>query len=134
MNHRTYRSHTKPTEQAKLRAKALRDEMTPPEKLLWSVLRDNQLSGLSFRSQHAIGPYIADFYCRNARLVIEVDGSTHSGDQLAHDHKRNLWMQSCGIKIMRVQARSVFSELDAVVRTIQTIAKDRIKEVKDYKP
>ena len=43
-------------------------------------------------------------------------------------------MQSCGIKVLRVQARSVFSELDAVVRTIQTIAKERIEEIKDYKP
>ena len=129
MDHRTYRSRTKPTAQAKLLAKALRDEMSPPEKILWSVLRDNQIADFSFRSQHAIGPYIADFYCRNTRLVVEVDGSTHRGDQLAHDHKRDLWMQSCGIKIIRIQAHSVFSELDAVVRTIQSIALQQAQEI-----
>ncbi len=108
IDQRTYRTRTKPTEQAKIRAKALRDEMTAPEKLLWSALRNNQVSGLSFRSQHPIGVYIADFYCPKARLVVEVDGSVHHGDQLAHDHKRDQWMQSCGIHILRVQARAVF--------------------------
>jgi very-short-patch-repair endonuclease len=133
IDQRTYRAQTKPTAQAKLRAKALRNEMTPPEKILWSVLRHNQVAGLPFRSQHAIGPYIADFYCRNARLVVEVDGSIHQGDQRTHDHKRDLWMQSRGIKVMRIQARSVFSELDVVLRTIQTIALRRVDELESDK-
>ncbi len=134
MDHRTYRARTKPTDQAKLRASALRDEITPPEKLLWSVLRNNQIDGLSFRSQHATGPYIADFYCRDARLVIEIDGKTHHGEQLEHDHHRDQWMQSSGIHVLRVQAREVFAELEAVVRTIHSIAIQRAEDIKNYKP
>jgi hypothetical protein len=59
--------------------KRLRREMTPPERILWQLLRRKQL-GVKFRRQHPIGPYIADFYSRDARLIVEVDGAAHDGD------------------------------------------------------
>ena len=71
------------------RAKGLRRSMTQPEKTLWSLLRRNQ-QALYLRRQHAIGPYIGDFYCAVARLCIEVDGPVHA-DQAAHDERRTGW-------------------------------------------
>ncbi|MGB9617604.1 MAG: endonuclease domain-containing protein, partial [Desulfomonilaceae bacterium] len=56
------------------RSKELRKNMTPPERKLWNVLRGNA-TGFAFRRQHPIGPYIADFYCREAAIVVEVDGA-----------------------------------------------------------
>jgi very-short-patch-repair endonuclease len=69
------------------RARALRDDMSLPEIVLWQVLRKRGLSGLRFRRQHPVGPYILDFYCPAARLAIEVEG-------LAHDTARNLNVMS----------------------------------------
>src|SRR4051812_33525571 len=59
------------------RAKELRREMTPAERLLWSHLRRNQLNGLHFRRQQVIEGFITDFYCHSAALVVEVDGRIH---------------------------------------------------------
>ena len=134
IDHATYRQLTKPTTLARQRAKALRDILSPPEQLLWAYLRNNQVAGLPFRSQHPLGPYIADFYCREARFVIEIDGKTHQAEQLAHDKARDEWMQSCGIHVLRIQARDVFAELNAVVQTIHGIARKRVEEIKQYKP
>jgi len=134
IDHATYRQLTKPTYLARQRAKALRDNLSPPEQLLWSYLRNNQIANLPFRSQHPLGPYIADFYCREARLVIEIDGKTHQADQLTHDYTRDEWMQSRGIRVLRVQAKEVFAELEAVVRTIRGIAVERAEEIRTYKP
>ena len=134
IDHATYRQLTKPTSLAKQRAKLLRANLSPPEQLLWSYLRNNQIAALSFRSQHPLGPYIADFYCRDARLIIEIDGKTHQADQLTHDNTRDEWMQSRGIRVLRVQAKEVFAELDAVVRTIRGIALVRVEKIKAYKP
>ena len=59
------------------RRKALRNNPTPAEEVLWNCLKGSKLEGRKFRGQHGIGPYIVDFYCPAERLVIEVDGSSH---------------------------------------------------------
>jgi len=75
-----------------MRARQLRRDMTPAEKKLWYHLRDNQL-GVQFRKQHAVGPYIVDFFCAKAKLVIEVDGDGHGEpDQIVYDTKRTQWL------------------------------------------
>ncbi len=62
------------------RARRLRREMTDAERKLWGALRHHRLAGLQFRRQAPCGPYIADFLCHAAMLVVEVDGATHSMD------------------------------------------------------
>ncbi|GAA0572828.1 hypothetical protein GCM10008942_21940 [Rhizomicrobium electricum] len=62
------------------RARALRHRLTDAERILWSRLRCHDFGGLHFRKQHPLGPYIADFVCLKAKLVVEVDGATHSTD------------------------------------------------------
>jgi len=64
--------------------------MTDPELMLWSRLRKRLGDGVVFRRQHALGPYILDFFCPMARLAVEVDGPVHSEpEQLAHDTRRD---------------------------------------------
>jgi very-short-patch-repair endonuclease len=97
------------------RRKQLRREMTPPERKLWKALRGEQL-GVKFRRQHPIGPYIADFYSREAQLVVEVDGvAAHSGEEaFEYDRARDTSMESLGLRVMRIPASEVEHNLDGV--------------------
>ena len=97
------------------RRQQLRREMTPPERKLWKVLRSEQL-GVKFRRQHSIGPYIADFYSREAQLVVEVDGvAAHSGEEAFKcDRARDTYMESLGLRVMRIPASEVEHNLEGV--------------------
>jgi adenine-specific DNA-methyltransferase len=97
------------------RRKQLRREMTPPERKLWKALRGEQL-GVKFRRQHPIGPYIADFYSREAQLVVEVDGVVaHSGEEaFEYDRARDTYMESLGLRVMRIPASEVERNLEGV--------------------
>ena len=87
--------------------------MSPPEVLLWTRLRALRGEGPRFRRQHPIGPYIADFFCSAARLVIEVDGSVHTDDkQIAHDARRDDYMRSLGYEVLRVPAGEIMRNAD----------------------
>ena len=81
--------------------------MTPPEVLLWQQLRGGAL-GRRFRRQHAVGPYILDFYCADGKLAIEVDGFAHdAAEQMRHDAVRTAWLNERGIRVLRVPAADV---------------------------
>ena len=96
--------------------------MTRAEALLWSYLRRRGLNGAKFRRQHPIGPYIADFACVSAKLVVEVDGYTHwSADELAHDAKRTKFIESEGWRVLRVTNADVYNDLDGVWRAIAAL-------------
>ena len=99
-------------------ARALRKEMSLPERLLWRALRGRP-SSLKFRRQHPAGPYVADFFCHDARLVVEVDGEAHErGDRPERDRRRDAWFAERGFRVMRIPAREVLADLEAVVRGI----------------
>ncbi|MBL4809204.1 MAG: endonuclease domain-containing protein [Phycisphaerales bacterium] len=125
---KSFRSQTNATARASKQAKQLRRELSPPERKLWHALKAKKLNNLHFRKQHPLGPYIADFYCHAPRLVVEVDGNQHQGDQLKHDQHRDQWMQSQGLNILRVHARDVFTNLQGVVNTIERTAEDCIAQ------
>jgi very-short-patch-repair endonuclease len=79
--------------------------MTGTERRLWTHLRGRKLEGWKFRRQHPIGEYIVDFYCPAARLVIELDGSSHDSDQQErYDQARQRWLESQGCKVLRFSA------------------------------
>lgn len=100
------------------KARNLRRALSPPEVALWQWLRSRP-DGLKFRRQHPAGPYILDFYCPSARLAIEVDGSGHDlAGQVAHDARRDGWLQAQGYRVLRVRAVDIFRDFDAVVRQI----------------
>ena len=101
-----------------VRARELRRSPTLQEGLLWQALRTRP-EGLKFRRQHPIGPYIADFYCAAAKLVVEVDGQSHSmGDRASHDARRDDWMEAQGLRIVRFDAADVMNDLQSVVTAI----------------
>jgi very-short-patch-repair endonuclease len=104
-------------DQVKCRAKELRKTPTPAEQTLWVKLRNRGFKGLKFRRQHPIGPFIADFYCAHHRLVIEVDGAVHSGQQ-EQDTSRTAQLEALGYRVLRVWNEEVESNLDGVLQKI----------------
>nr|WP_255266828.1 MULTISPECIES: DUF559 domain-containing protein [Sphingomonas] len=102
-------------------ARALRRRMSYPEVLLWQRLR-GQATGVKFRKQHPIGPYVVDFYCASARLVIEVDGVGHDGCQVERDELRDGFLRENGYRVLRVRADDVTRDMAAVVAAIVSCA------------
>jgi len=93
-------------------ARRLRPHLTLPESLLWRLLRPNRRE-LRFRKQHPIGPFVADFYCPAAKMVIEIDGSVHNERQDT-DGRRDAYMTSLGLRVIRVPAAEVLADPEGV--------------------
>ena len=101
------------------RAKTLRRAMTKAETTLWSRLRRGQLNGFHFRRQHPVGAFIADFACAKAKLIIEVDGATHSEDhEIAYDAKRQKQIEDLGWTVLRIWNLDVYENLEGVLENI----------------
>jgi len=108
-------------------ARTLRKALTPPEYLLWERIKLRQLGGPVFRRQEAIGPYIVDFYCRLARLVIEVDGGVHGEDmRIEKDAAREIWLKAEGFYVYRIPAPDIFANADAVADGVILLAIERM--------
>ena len=111
---------------AVLRARALRREMSLPEGLLWQILRTRP-EALKFRHQHPFDRCTADSYCAAAKLVVEGDGDSHSmGSRPEEDARRDAWLRSIGIEVLRIDAADVFRDVNAVVATIVLEARRRL--------
>lgn len=110
-------------------AKKLRNNMPRAEVILWTHLRRKSLSGFRFRRQHPIGPYIADFACVQARLILEIDGATHSdSSQIEHDQKRVAYIRGRGWAIVRLTNDTVYNHLtDALDAIFQRLPPPRPK-------
>ena len=90
------------------RARSLRKTMSLPEVVLWGELRKRPAS-LKFRKQHPSGPYVADFFCHDARLVVEIDGEAHDrGNRPARDAARDSWFARRRFEVLRIAARDVW--------------------------
>ncbi|HMO76393.1 MAG TPA: endonuclease domain-containing protein [Sphingopyxis sp.] len=98
------------------RARRLRRDATPAERKLWAALRGSAL-GFKFRRQQRIGPFVADFACQSARLVIEVDGDSHAS-QIDYDTRRTRFLAEEGYRVLRFTNRDVMDNLDGVCRAI----------------
>ena len=102
------------------RARELRANTTEPEKILWDRISNRQLDGFKFRRQHPINTYIADFYCHQAKLVVELDGLIHYyPENKEYDKSRNLEMEGLGIRVIRFRNEEIFDSLDLVIKTIR---------------
>jgi len=99
------------------RARELRSNPTDAERVLWRHLRLRQIGGYKFRRQRPIGPYIVDFVCLEKKLVVEVDGGHHS-KQKASDDRRDSWLRSEGLTILRFWDHEVLTQLDDVKQVI----------------
>jgi len=104
----------------KERTRSLRKNATDAERALWRHLRNRQMLGFKFRRQMPVEPYIVDFACLDAHLIIEIDGGQHL-DQRAYDERRTLFLKSCGYRILRFWNNEVLQETDAVLERIQQI-------------
>jgi very-short-patch-repair endonuclease len=93
-------------------AKRQRRAMSLPEVKLWALLRRSP-GGVGFRRQHPIGPYVADFYCPAAKLVIEIDGQIHDFT-VARDETRDEYMRGLGLAIVRIPASEVIGDAVSV--------------------
>jgi very-short-patch-repair endonuclease len=100
------------------RARELRRNMTPAEKILWEKLRHNHLNGLQFRRQQIINPFIVDFYCHAKALVVEVDGDIHDLQQ-DYDTVRSRYLIAHGFRMLRVTNDDVIHNLLSVVHKIR---------------
>nr|WP_232308128.1 DUF559 domain-containing protein [Tsuneonella dongtanensis] len=99
--------------------------MSPPEIKLWNVLRDRP-GGFKFRRQHPAGQYVLDFYCASVRLAIEIDGFAHdSARAAARDARRSEWLRSQHIATLRVPARVVLDDVEAVVARVVEVCEQR---------
>jgi putative DNA methylase len=101
------------------RARELRRQQTPTEKILWECLRNRRLHGAKFRRQHNIESYIADFYCHEARLVVEVDGLIHNRQQ-DQDANGDQWFTQHGFTVLRFKNQQIEQDLETVLTTIAT--------------
>jgi very-short-patch-repair endonuclease len=105
------------SERSDLAAKRLRRNPTFVERELWKALRG--LEGVHFRRQAPIGPYVVDFACHRARLIVEIDGGVHDIDTVAQrDAERDEWLRGRGYRVLRLKNAEVIANIDAVVCAI----------------
>jgi very-short-patch-repair endonuclease len=103
----------------KSRRKELRNNSTPAEKLLWSLLQHNNLGGYKFRRQHSVGSYILDFYCPSERLAVELDGDSHFTDEaIEYDCERTAYLNALNITVIRFLNTDVHNNLNVVGESI----------------
>jgi very-short-patch-repair endonuclease len=101
------------------RAREFRSQMTDAECKLWARLCGKKMAGLRFRRQEAIGPYIADFYCSAAKLVVELDGGQHGNDDvLLYDVARTLWLNDSGYRVLRFSNHDFLRDPEFVIEGI----------------
>ncbi|MFH1137463.1 MAG: DUF559 domain-containing protein [Pseudomonadota bacterium] len=98
-------------------ARSLRKEQTDAEGRLWRLLRDRRLAGKKFRRQHPFPPYIVDFYCHEAKLVIEVDGGQHA-ETRRHDAIRSAFLEQSGLRVIRFWNNEVLQCNEDVLEAI----------------
>ena len=96
-------------------ARRLRIDSTEAERLLWQRLRNRQLGGNKFRRQVTIGPFIVDFACIDACLIVEIDGGQHSEER---DAARTAFLQSKGYRVIRFWNNEVLENIDGVLQSI----------------
>jgi very-short-patch-repair endonuclease len=106
------------------RTRALRQQGTDAEQRLWQHLRNRQLGGHKFRRQHAIGPFVGDFVCVEAGLVIELDGGQHV-DAAEADNRRTAYLQAQGFRVRRYWNDDVLLRLEDVLADVLRALEER---------
>jgi very-short-patch-repair endonuclease len=97
---------------------------------MWDILRDRRLEGIKFRRQKPIRIYVADFYCAELKLVVELYGDVHIDPrQAAHDKNRDAYLSSLGCTILRFPNRDVFDNREAVLTKIL----DTVRQLRDLR-
>jgi very-short-patch-repair endonuclease len=101
------------------RARELRRNSTAAEQKLWAFLKGRQVGNAKFVRQEPIGRYFADFACRKAKLIIEIDGVTHSTiGEKAKDAKRTAELEKMGYRVVRFSNEEIFGDLEPILEII----------------
>jgi very-short-patch-repair endonuclease len=101
------------------RARSLRRDSTDAERPIWNALRAHRLNGASFRRQTPVGPYIADFVCHAAMLIVELDGGQHFEDHnMKRDARRDAFLASKGYRVLRFNNHDVMRNKEGVLEVI----------------
>jgi len=107
------------------RCRELRQSSTNAEQRLWKFLRNKQLGGFKFRRQHPLGPFILDFYCMEAKLAIELDGSGHADkSKRCYDAERSDRIANKGIQVLRFWNQDVLQNTEEVLQLIWSHLQD----------
>ena len=107
------------------RARSLRNRQTDAEAKLWARLRNRQINGWKFKRQVPRGNYIVDFFCAEAGLVIEADGSQHLEEQATHDQERTRYLEEQGYRILRFWNRDILTNMEGTLGAIYKALGDR---------
>jgi very-short-patch-repair endonuclease len=100
-------------------ARENRQKQTKAENLLWLNLRNRKLKKRKFRRQHPLGKYIADFYCHECSLIVELDGGYHlSPEQADYDKERTLYLENAGLKVIRFSNEEVLEKISSILKEI----------------
>jgi len=114
-------------------AKGLRKNMTAAEMILWGYLKAG-ITGLKFRRQHPLGIYVADFYCHQIKLIIEVDGSIHNKQKIKeYDLERQDNLMSDGYTVIRFSNQQILNDIQFVLSTITSQTQNLINSSKNLK-
>ena len=117
------------------RARSLRRNQTSAEGKLWFYIRNRQVDGYKFIRQAPIEDYFADFLCRELKLVIEVDGATHStDDEVARDARRTADLEASGYQVLRVLNDDIHHGLDGVIDAIHFAIEKRVRQMGEEPP
>ncbi len=101
-------------------ARRLRRDMTAAEAIIWRSLRAGRLRGAKFRRQVPIGPYVADFLCFEARLIVELDGPPHDApERRQHDERRDAWLRGQGFRVLRFPNDLAVGGTELLVATVE---------------
>ncbi|MCR4266605.1 endonuclease domain-containing protein [Nitratireductor sp. ZSWI3] len=111
------------------KARSLRQADNDAEEAMWSELRNRRLNGYKFVRQLPVGPYFADFACRERRLVVEVDGSQHAGSYA--DRHRDSFMNERGWSVLRFWNVDVLKEREQVLETVLAVLDARLVDPVD---
>lgn len=104
-------------------AAKLRRDATDVERKLWAHLRSKRLGQLRFRRQQPIGPYVVDFYCSAAKLIVELDGSQHGEEsRMLRDEARTAWLNERGYRVLRIWNGDVLRDVEGVLDFIYRTA------------
>jgi len=110
-------------------SKHLRRASTPAEYLMWQLVRNRQCCQAKFRRQHKLGPYVLDFFCPEARLVIECDGLPHfTQEGIERDRIRTQWLNRQGIEVIRFTSHEIENETQRVLFAIDEVLKRLLKQ------
>lgn len=105
----------------KEKTRNLRNNQTPQEQKIWSIIRNRQFYGYRFLRQYCIGSYIVDFICRSQKIIIEIDGGQHNNPKdIEYDKQRSNYLNSKGYRVLRFWNNDVDNNIEGVYKTLKS--------------